>query len=167
MKEYGDVLASLDAAVSAMREQYAEVYYNKLEWVISYFVALATKLVLTGDVKGARYHATFSYYFDQYSADRRYKYWQQRVCELYTSDEHKLVKYLRKRIPCKCLDKKYKEVKSITKLGWCINPECPSGQKVDRSKMLCCTGCNQAHYCSRECHVADWPIHKKDCKPVS
>jgi len=27
------------------------------------------------------------------------------------------VKYLRKNIPCNCLDEKYKEVKSITKRG--------------------------------------------------
>mmetsp|Transcript_2468 Transcript_2468/g.4475 ORF Transcript_2468/g.4475 Transcript_2468/m.4475 type:complete len:266 (+) Transcript_2468:18-815(+) len=166
-ENYGDAMASLDAAVSVMRDQHSEVYYNKMEWIISYLVAMGTKLVLMNDITGARFLAFFSYYFDQISSDVRDKYWQQRVCELVKSDEHTLVKYLRRRIPCECLDVKYKEVKSITKLGWCINPECPSGQKVDRSKMLCCTGCNQAHYCSRECHVADWPIHKLDCNAAA
>jgi len=29
-----------------------------------------------------------------------------------------------------------------------------------------CTRCRIANYCSRDCHVKDWPEHKKVCKPA-
>ncbi|KAK3310524.1 uncharacterized protein B0T15DRAFT_41039 [Chaetomium strumarium] len=49
------------------------------------------------------------------------------------------------------------------------------GERVgDPGKLLCvacektvksvCNGCKHALYCSRECQVADWPMHKKVCK---
>eukprot|EP00986_Skeletonema_menzelii_P008685 scaffold3767_cov116-Skeletonema_menzelii.AAC.10 len=41
-----------------------------------------------------------------------------------TCDEHTIVSFFRKRVPCKCLDKKYNEVKSIVKMGLCGNPSC-------------------------------------------
>jgi hypothetical protein len=74
------------------------------------------------------------------------------------------VKYLRKNIPCNCLDEKYKEVKSITKMGVCRNPQCqvPDG-RVERSKMLYCTRCCVVNYCCRECQEAAWPVHKEFC----
>eukprot|EP00984_Skeletonema_dohrnii_P020864 scaffold10278_cov113-Skeletonema_dohrnii-CCMP3373.AAC.3 len=48
-------------------------------------------------------------------------------------DIHTLVKFLRKRIQCKCLDKKYKEVKDTTKLGFCYNTECTI-QRTSRTR---------------------------------
>ncbi len=88
------------------------------------------------------------------------------ILEISRADEHTLVKYLRKSIPCSCLDEKYKEVKSITRMGLCCNPQCsiPFGV-VERRSMLCCSGCgcHDANYCSRECQKADWPVHKKKC----
>ena len=78
---------------------------------------------------------------------------------------HTLVKYFRKRIPCSCLDGKYDEVKAITKLGFCFNPECNfemSGE-LERSKTMYCSRCRCATYCSRECQKADWARHKSYC----
>jgi hypothetical protein len=63
-----------------------------------------------------------------------------------------------------CLDEKYKEVKSITKMGVCCNPKCSlPGRKVERKGMLHCIRCRLHYYCSRECQEADWPVHKKLC----
>ena len=88
-----------------------------------------------------------------------------RAMELYGGDEHSIVRFLRKRIPCKCLDEKYKEAKSTTKMGICFNPGCSFHDgRVERKGMLYCTRCNDANYCSRECHVAHWPRHKKWCE---
>lgn len=73
--------------------------------------------------------------------------------------------YLRKNIPCSCLDKKYKEVKSITRMGMCCNEMCSlPNQMAKRSTMLCCTGCRVANYCSRECQKAAWPENKEFCE---
>ena len=84
--------------------------------------------------------------------------------ELYDADEHTLVIFFRKRIPCKCLDEKYEVVKSIAKVGLCANPKCSlPDRKAARNKMYC-TQCRLENYCSRECQVADWKIHKEYCQ---
>ncbi len=87
-----------------------------------------------------------------------------KVYELLRADEHTLVSFFRKRIPCKCLDKRYEEVKSITKIGICHNPDCSlPDRKATRSKMLYCTHCRRTNYCSRECQVDHWQRHKSKC----
>ena len=87
-----------------------------------------------------------------------------RVVELYDSDEHTLVSYIKKIIPCNCLDEKYKEVRYISKTTRCYNENCslPRGV-VEQSKATCCSKCRQATYCSRSCQVQDWPRHKIVC----
>jgi hypothetical protein len=91
----------------------------------------------------------------------------QKLIELFDGDEHTLVQFFRKQIPCSCLDEKYKEVKFITKMGVCYNEGCPlPDRKAVRSKMLRCTGCQTSrsvNYCSRECQEANWHVHKKCC----
>ena len=89
-----------------------------------------------------------------------------KIMELSLADEHTLVQFFRKQIPCSCLDEKYKEVKSITKMGICFNDCCPLPGSMIRSKMLRCTGCINGHnvsYCSRACQEAHWPVHKIVC----
>eukprot|EP00984_Skeletonema_dohrnii_P007854 scaffold2899_cov85-Skeletonema_dohrnii-CCMP3373.AAC.10 len=82
--------------------------------------------------------------------------------EAMSADSHTRVKFLRKRIPCKCLDKKYDEVKSITKMGICFNPQCPH-RRVERNKTMYCSGCRCITYCSRACQKADWKAHRQEC----
>jgi hypothetical protein len=81
------------------------------------------------------------------------------------------VNFFRKRIPCQCLDKKYKEVKSIIKMGLCCNPACSlPDRQVERKKMFKCTGgcrCSNTYYCSYECQKADWSEHKKECSRMA
>ena len=90
-------------------------------------------------------------------------YWT-KVFELSSADEHTLVKFFRRRIPCSCLNEKYKEVKHVTKLGICYNPACLlPDRKTERCKLSQCTRCRQANYCSVECQRADWKSHKKTC----
>jgi len=84
--------------------------------------------------------------------------------ELIGADSRTLVSFFRKRIPCNCLDAKYEEVKDRKKMGTCFNKYCPlPGGRMERSKMSCCSKCNQATYCSRECQLIHWPNHKKSC----
>merc|ERR1719201_1656614 len=33
----------------------------------------------------------------------------------------------------------------------------------DGRRMLCCSRCKSAHYCSQECQRSDWKSHKSDC----
>jgi hypothetical protein len=39
---------------------------------------------------------------------------ESKIVQANRADEHTLVKFFRKRIPCSCLDEKYQEVKQIT-----------------------------------------------------
>ena len=77
----------------------------------------------------------------------------QKVQEFEKADENTLMAYVRKRIPCSCLDKKYKEVKRIvTKMGTCNNPHCSlQDRQVELRTMKECSYCCRAFYCSRRC----------------
>ncbi len=160
-----------EAGRRASKEKYPEVWDDpsKLKRVVNYFISNGTQQVLKGNNYGARGYAFLACYFEEYIS----VYLHQtkgimdatKVIELANAgDEHTVVKYLKKRVPCTCLDEKYKEVKSITKMGSCRNPECKvPGKMVERSKMLYCTRCRQVNYCSPECQKAAWPRHKKVC----
>ena len=83
-------------------------------------------------------------------------------------DDHTLVRFFQKRIPCTCLDTKYEEVKSITKMSICHNPSCNlPHRRAARSDMFYCAQCKQANYCSRECQKSDWKRHKCWCNAVT
>ncbi len=139
--------------------------------LVSFCVCEGTHYILTGHDEEAHVKASFVYYFEEYIATHVEKTqpfinWHG-VAELQHSDLHTLVKFLRKRIPCKCLDKKYNEVKSITKIGICSNQDCSLPErKVERKKILYCARCNVG-YCSPECQRKHWPRHKKACKRVA
>jgi len=52
----------------------------------------------------------------------------------------------------------------ISNVSCCSNPGCTGGsQRV--AAMSKCARCKLAMYCSRECQVADWKRHKKQCQP--
>ena len=145
------------------KEIYAAVWEDvaKMEAVVSYCVAIGTDRILDGKDCYARRAARFACFFEQILATSMQKKQPvintQKVLELNCADNHTLVKYFRKRIPCKCLDEKYKQFKSVTKMGFCSNLHCghPDG-KVERSKMFYCTRCGMALacYCSRDCQTA-------------
>ena len=127
-------------------------------------VAEGTTFILDGKSDDARLCAVLALYIKRTTADELPD--PQNMIELLDGDEHTLVQFFRKQIPCSCLDEKYKQVKSITKMGICFNESCPLPGNMIRSKMLRCTGCINGHnvsYCSRACQEADWPKHKIVC----
>ena len=176
----------------ATKTKYAEVWNDseKVQWVASRLIINGTNMILEGDysstaAESARLSAMSSCFFEQWATivvhenETQSCNWDQfsciwgtfaalcdwtKMCELYVGDEHTIVSFFRKRIQCKCLDSKYEEVKSISKIGFCCYKECSlPDNKTERSKMLCCTQCRNANYCSRECQVAHWPFHKEFC----
>ena len=166
----------------ATKTKFAEVWNDpaKLKWVASHFVKQGTDSILVvGNYNAATSSAMSSSFFEQCSAVVLYQNEIQASCgwdnfqtlcdwcklyELHKGDEHTLVSFFRKRIPCKCLDSKYEEVKSIKKIDFCHNEDCSlPDNKTVRSEMLSCTQCRSVNYCSRECQVAHWPFHKEFC----
>eukprot|EP00984_Skeletonema_dohrnii_P021610 scaffold10847_cov72-Skeletonema_dohrnii-CCMP3373.AAC.2 len=161
-------------ALQAMREkeEYAEVWNDagKMKLLVSYFVSFGTGNVMEGNMESARIAAHYACFFEEYIAavlnnenQASISIQSVKMCELFVADEHTLISYLKHRIPCRCLDEIYKQVKSTKKMGLCFNENCchPDGM-VERSSLLNCTRCRFANYCSRECQVADWPRHKKE-----
>ncbi len=161
----------LIVARHATMDEYAEVWNDdtKLESVIRCLLFFGTEEILKGDDYNAKTAATFARYFEQYIAvelnhTQPLIRWN-KIIETHHADQHTLVKFLRRRIPCSCLDEKYEEVKNITKMGICCNPQCNiSGGRVERSKTMYCDGCLRVTYCSRECQKADWSWHKSNCE---
>eukprot|EP00984_Skeletonema_dohrnii_P004367 scaffold1560_cov146-Skeletonema_dohrnii-CCMP3373.AAC.2 len=90
--------------------------------------------------KSARISASFVYLFEQWNSPVKVVNGAKHE-ELKYADKHTLVSFFRSRIPCKCLDEKYKEVKNITKMGICANLGCSKGKGglVPRSTLSICT----------------------------
>ena len=174
--------AMLSAGYKAANENEKFAFVLKIfpKSLVSICVADAVQGILDGNDSDAQHYASFACYFEQ--SISFYKgtfdgilqgketvsvpaFDGHRIVELQNGDMKTVVSFLRKRITCKCLNKKHKEVKSITKMGMCANRECshPDG-KVERKTMFTCTGCSLASYCSVECQKACWPHHKKHCK---
>ena len=157
--------AGLDAVIAL---KFTNIRMDKL---VAYSVYEGTHYILIGHDRLAGVEASFAYYFEQFIATTLEKTqpainWLG-VAELQHCDLHTLVKFLRKRIPCKCLDEKYKEVKSMTKVGLCYNIEClRSGKLPARSEILYCERCGVG-YCSTECQKAHWKLHKPYCNRVA
>ena len=157
-------------AYQATKEEYADVWKDlgRMAFVVSFLLSCGTSKVLEGNIKVASKYASLGSYFEQYV---EVNLLNTRACpnfakikELYLADIHTLVSFLRKRIPCSCLDEKYKEVKSMPKIGLCCNPGCPlPGGMTERSLTMCCSRCRGANYCSRECQVAAWQGHRGEC----
>jgi hypothetical protein len=137
-----------------------------MEMVLSFCLYNGARQILYGNNDSARECAIFARYFEQYAAVELHKTqalinWP-KVEELTVrADDHSLVKFFRRRIPCSCLDEKYEEVKASTKMGVCYNPKCRG--MVERSKTMYCSRCRCTTYCSRGCQRVDWSAHKEFC----
>jgi len=160
--------ACLIAAAKATKDEFATVWNDStnMEIAISFILRAGTIAILEDEHKSAKDCALFARFLEQYAA---IQFKQTQVLINWSKvirrcDEHSLVKFFRRRIPCCCLDEKYQEVKSITKMGICYNPKChfPDGC-VERSKLLYCSRCRIVTYCSRECQKACWTKHKLQC----
>ncbi len=165
---------SLKKAQIATLGEFADVWKDsvKMEMAISYCLRHGTQHILEGNYDDARDFATFARYFEQNIAvkldQKRALFNWQKIMETLYSDQHTLVKFFRRRIPCSCLDKKYEEVKHIIKLGICCSPQCKfgdktSGERVERCKTMYCSRCRSVAYCSRECQRVDWLTHRPYC----
>ena len=172
----GDVFEHI---YEATKTKHAEVWNDpdKVQRAASHFIKNGVDMILEGNYHAAARGAASVSFFEQWAAEvirqnETQANWNifdalcdwGKIVELYEGDEHTLVSFFRRHIPCKCLDDKYEEVKSIAKIGFCCNLKCslPDGRAV-RSKMLYCTQCRKVNYCSRECQAVDWPFHKEYC----
>ncbi len=167
--DMADAFKTAHAATAG--EKFADVYSFKLETVVSNFSAFGADSFLGGNIDSAQFYAALAFYFEELIAvdvekTKVFVNWTKVVELTDYADDHTLAKFFRKRIPCHCLDEKYKEVKSVKKMGMCCNPNC-SVRNVERSKMLCCTGCGICNYCSIECQKNDWKKHKKFCANIA
>ena len=155
-------------------ESYIDVWSNeiKLRMAIVAFLAAGTNSILTNPQGkfGPQSFALYANALEQHieinlsktKATVDYKL----LIDLENGDDHTIVSFYKKRIPCSCLDEEYNEVKSMKKKGVCWNVNCTKKGMVDRSSLMCCARCNSACYCSIECQKVAWPGHKEHCDDV-
>ena len=172
-RDKSNIAKCLVSAHNATLNEFADVWNDsaKMEKAMSFFLFIGTQQYLEGEYANARMAATYARYFEQYIATELKQTqaivnWP-KILEAQHADDHTLVKFFRHRIPCSCLDEKYDEVKSITKMGFCYNAECKfycvKGEGVERRITKYCSRCRCETYCSRECQEADWSEHKPLC----
>ncbi len=170
----------LEAAQNATMDEYPDVWsdFAKMEMAISFILGLGAQHIHMNildddyDSTQAQNVAAIARYLERYIAVQSKQTPAfvplPKLLETYHADMHTLVKFFRHRIPCSCLDEKYEEVKKITKIGFCFNPQCTLPDRMtERSKTMYCSRCRNATYCSRECQVSHWPEHKPDCDFVA
>ena len=145
---------------------------SNVRCIKSFFLAAGTENIIDANYDTARFNASCAQVFSSVIAlmrqgtafPERDPKKLSKLAELQVADEHTLVQFYRKQISCSCLDQRHEEVKSITKMGYCINDDCPlPNNAAVRSKMVYCVRCRVVNYCSRECQEADWSKHKKVC----
>jgi len=83
--------------------------------------------------------------------------------DLFRGCKRSLVKFYRKQIPCHCLDETHAELKPQSKTGVCSH----CGERFERKVLKECSICELEKYCSKDCQIAHWPQHKRDCKILS
>jgi hypothetical protein len=155
--------------IKATIQKHPEAWHDQasIESIVCYCLSKGTQHICEGFHDGALLLAALARYLEEVVAvenNIQNDIQWTKVFELYGADEHTLVKYFRRRVPCSCLDEVYEEVKHMRKLGICYNPQCPlPNRKTDRSKLMLCTRCRQANYCSIECQKASWSYHKTFC----
>ncbi len=167
------IVSCFNRGIDATAESYADIYdAAMLRKVASCCVAIGTGNYLFNELIASCAYAYLAFLFDQYievhlkKSQPREK-WQQ-ILELHHADTHTLVSFLRRHIPCKCLDKEYKEVKSVIKIGICANPSCSlPDRQAPRTSMFSCADCYSLCYCSIECQKAHWPEHKVECAEIA
>ena len=136
------------------------------QWIKSHYISEGTKSLLRGDVDAARCNAFLGYIFEILFELHQGKGSMKipKLYELCFADKRTLCSFYRNRIPCSCLDKMYREVKSSIKFkfGACHNSYCTK-DVIDKRTTMFCSICRQSTYCSRECQEEDWPRHKLNC----
>ena len=71
-----------------------------------------------------------------------------------------ILKFYRKRTSCSCLKEMHLTArKTLPKVGGCY--QC--NNKMERALLLVCGKCKIAQYCSKECQIAHWPLHRSRC----
>ncbi len=127
----------------------------KLGWIASAFVSIGTEL-LTEEYDDCicAYSLCYSDWILQYVAYMHKKsvpgIYEARLRELVHADERRLIGYLKKRIPCSCLNSTYNAIKHLPKNGRCCSDSCSlPDRKIKLSKMWSCEACRRQHYCSK------------------
>eukprot|EP00985_Skeletonema_marinoi_P027876 scaffold23502_cov117-Skeletonema_marinoi.AAC.4 len=162
---------AVDKALSFTRDIFPDVWNDSacLEWISSAFVTIGTIAIINGDVFICATAMGFSESLNQHVAfyymGSQPLMYVAKIVDLIWAEERRTISYLKKRIPCKCLNEKYKAVKSLPKMYTCCNKTCSlPDRSVNLSAMMTCGGCRREHYCSEECQAAHWEDHRDACK---
>ena len=148
--------------------RHQEVWDNESnrEMAINMFIAIGTNLLLSNK-RGNSFLAQATVILENYDGIGIISTLNSRVTAtkmrdlLGSSAKHRdELKFFRKRTSCKCLKDMHLEVRKVSpKLGTCYHCK----EEKGRALLMVCSSCRIAHYCSRQCQVANWSGHKREC----
>ena len=79
--------------------------------------------------------------------------------DLVQGNERDVIRFLKKRIKCNCLNDLYKHTKKLPKVGRCYGCQ----KMKERKDLMICNNCRVAQYCCIGCQKRDWTKHKEMC----
>ena len=165
-------MGTIHYATSVAAQKYPEILNDpaKLKWIASIFVSNGVDSLLSSSPDGLYICCTYyAEWIHQHVACALNKsapiMYNARLDELLVAGVRRNISYLKKRIPCSCLDALYEKMKHLPKMGLCGGLNCSHpDNKVEIDKMWSCEACRRGHYCSKESQADHWPSHKEECK---
>jgi len=143
------------------------------KWGRSYLLGLATAL-LVDDITSASAWATqtacsIALFISEveeseigWIVDDKVPLLNPKTRDLIQGNERDVVRFLKKRIKCNCLNDLYKQTKKLPKVGTCSGCQ----KQMARKDLMICKDCRVAQYCCVGCQKQDWPDHKEMCEYV-
>lgn len=121
------------------------------------------KIETSKRLKFSGFCALAIFFFDECNDGRRHTLkFGRKIRDLVGGNEAEVFRFLKKRIPCSCLDGMGKKFKHKPKMGLCFT----CLKHMEYKTMFKCSSCNLSHYCSQQCQVAHWPNHREECKKI-
>eukprot|EP00985_Skeletonema_marinoi_P035422 scaffold46498_cov219-Skeletonema_marinoi.AAC.1 len=119
-KSISDIFDAAEKA--ALQHKYPEIWKDpaKLEWIASAFVSIGVEAIIREcDKYLYAYSVAYSEWIHQHVACELHKsvpaVYSARLNELIYADKRRIISYLKKRIPCSCLNSSYNVVKHLPK----------------------------------------------------
>lgn len=129
------------------------LWIQRESWNISYISALGAELVLNGRAEIAWFRLTpLVFILDKKLREKNPSFAMYVALARGERSQQQSIHFFAQRVTCDCLEKEFnlKEAKKEARKSECMNCK----KEETKKKLLLCSRCNAAQYCSKDCQVS-------------